>query len=77
MIGALRVKIFVLSIFEWPFYTGFTVVCIDTEKKHDHSKLLELRPKNKNCFSLTPSDRFIRTIAWDSEKSVIYLQCFP
>ena len=26
MIGALRVKNFVLSIFEWPFYTGFTVL---------------------------------------------------
>ena len=23
-----RIKIFVLSIFEWPFYTGFTVLCI-------------------------------------------------
>ena len=21
------IKIFVLSIFEWPFYTGFTVLC--------------------------------------------------
>ena len=21
------IKIFVLSMFEWPFYTGFTVIC--------------------------------------------------
>ena len=24
------IKIFVLSIFEWPFYTGFTVVGVDS-----------------------------------------------
>ena len=26
-IGALRVKTFILSIFEWPFFTDLTVVC--------------------------------------------------
>ena len=26
------IKIFVLSIFEWPFYTGFTVVAVLTEQ---------------------------------------------
>ena len=35
------IKIFVLSIFEWPFYTGFTVhrICLST---YDHSFCLFL-----------------------------------
>ena len=32
------IKIFVLSIFEWPFYTGFTVIsyCIGKQEKLSH-----------------------------------------
>ena len=32
------IKIFVLSIFEWPFYTGFTVYRIKTGKLYDIEK---------------------------------------
>ena len=28
------IKIFFLSIFEWPFYTGFTVLIIDYDRAH-------------------------------------------
>ena len=31
------IKIFVLSIFEWPFYTGFTVLLIN---QGEHSAIL-------------------------------------
>ena len=31
---AFAIKIFVLSIFEWPFYTGFTVHYIDQRSIH-------------------------------------------
>ena len=36
------IKIFVLSIFEWPFYTGFTVMDI-----HIHSPLLNMHGQRK------------------------------
>ena len=26
------IKIFALSIFEWPFYTGFTVLCVNEKQ---------------------------------------------
>ena len=34
----IEIKIFVLSIFEWPFYTGFTVCIYDSDltlEEHD------------------------------------------
>ena len=30
------IKIFVLSIFEWPFYTGFTVIALLIRFKHEN-----------------------------------------
>ena len=30
------IKIFDLSIFEWPFYTGFTVICNDKNSRLEH-----------------------------------------
>ena len=42
------IKIFVLSIFEWPFYTGFTVpekrsnICFVEKKKHFNFSLVVL-----------------------------------
>ena len=37
-------KIFVLSIFEWPFYTGFTVCCLAAEYLPAGQTQTNLRP---------------------------------
>ena len=48
-------KIFVLSIFEWPFYTGFTVLI--TFKKHHYSNVHLQLPSGARIlnFGLEPS----------------------
>ena len=32
------IKIFILSIFEWPFYTGFTVLLVQAYSPKEHNK---------------------------------------
>ena len=46
------IKIFVLSIFEWPFYTGFTVhsnVHIDLRHQRHSNYAKSLRPDKDKC----------------------------
>ena len=38
----LVIKIFDLSIFEWPFYTGFTVVIALADQSDSHMKITTL-----------------------------------
>ena len=38
------IKIFVLSIFEWPFYTGLTVMCTMSSQLHQKPNLLQEKP---------------------------------
>ena len=44
------IKIFILSIFEWPFFTGFTVCAMDKEIDSDISQTyVRQTPKPKGC----------------------------
>ena len=44
------IKIFILSIFEWPFYTGFTVY---TQNKQNHWKCLGGHVNNWDEYGIT------------------------
>ena len=47
------IEIFVLSIFEWPFYTGFTVCCVCEQEVLKSFTLIELVAliiKHRNLF---------------------------
>ena len=48
------IKMFILSIFEWPFYTGFTVECIHVGQKKTtlYLKLCELASMNALQFGV-------------------------
>ena len=41
------IKIFVLSIYEWPFYTGFTVFNRQMDKPSKHNKAGQHRPTSE------------------------------
>ena len=47
------IKIFALSIFQWPFYTSFTVLLISSLPvltKHKRWEMLDFCPENVVCF---------------------------
>ena len=43
----LVIKIFVLSIFEWPFYTGFTVIQHFAFEEEHNDRVLDLRSRGR------------------------------
>ena len=44
------IKVFVLSIFEWPFYTGFTVCLKNVESNVNPNPAKMFCPENVICF---------------------------
>ena len=56
------IKIFVLSIFEWPFYTGFTVYDISLKNLYSHKSFLP----NGNFFRLLIT--FVNSLNTDEDR---------
>ena len=67
---------FVLSIFEWPFYTGFTVVCLHNVNIMNICMKDLKKKKNQNVFIIRIIIRTLVLIWFQTDTLIVFLKEF-